>query len=106
MHLLEDFSESQVAETTHLGLSYLDHEESRVRQNSGDLLAHIVRLAKSIAVFDTVYAALIGLIKRDLARDPTAAELPENERVRQKIIDGQKTRGLSSKDIFPKRYYF
>ena len=100
VHLLPHFSDTQLEATYLLALSYLDHDESRVRQSSGELLATTVRLCQSPTVFSSVYHEVIALIKRDLARDPSAAELPQNERVRQKIIDGQKVRGLSSKDIF------
>ena len=37
---------------------------------------------------ESTYKRLVELIKRDLKRDPAAQELPENEKVRQKIIEG------------------
>ena len=37
---------------------------------------------------ESTYKRLVELIKRDLERDPAAQELPENEKVRQKIIEG------------------
>ena len=104
VHLLPDFSANQLSEVTRLALNHLDHDESRVRQNSGDLLANVAAHAASPpTLFLEIFDTLVGLIKRDLSRDPAADELPENEKVRQKIIDGQKTRGgggMSSKDIF------
>ena len=74
--------------------------ESRVRNSSGDLLAHT--LVRCPSHFDESYKVIIDLIKRDLSRDPSATELPENEKVRQKILDGQKIRGggKTSADIF------
>jgi len=91
VHLLPDFSANQLSEVTRLALNHLDHDESRVRQNSGDLLAHVAAHAASPpTLFLEIFDTLVALIKRDLSRDPTADELPENEKVRQKIIDGQK----------------
>ena len=49
---------------------------------------------------ESTYERLVELIKRDLERDPAAEELPENEKVRQKIIEGQQKRGKTSKEIF------
>ena len=37
---------------------------------------------------ESTYERLVQLITRDLERDPAAQELPENEKVRQKIIEG------------------
>ena len=46
------------------------------------------------------YDQLVELIVRDLKRDPGADQLPENEKVRQKIIEGQTKRGMTSEQIF------
>ena len=55
---------------------------------------------KNDDLFEAAYSKIILLIKRDLARDPSLADLPENEKVRQKIMEGQLARGQTSKDIF------
>ena len=48
----------------------------------------------------SAYNHLVELIVRDLKRDPGAEALPENEKVRQKIIEGQTQRGKTSEQIF------
>ena len=93
-------NETELKKLYDLSLFYLDHEESRVRQSSGDLLSSVVKIMDNTDFFESAYAKLILLIKRDLARDPSLAELPQNEKVRQKILEGQQARGQTSKDIF------
>lgn len=93
-------NETELKKLYDLSIFYVDHEESRVRQSSGDLLSSVVKVMKNDDLFEAAYSKLILLIKRDLARDPSLADLPENEKVRQKIMEGQLARGQTSKDIF------
>ena len=93
-------NETELKNLYDLSIFYVDHEESRVRQSSGDLLSSVVKVMKNDDLFEAAYSKLILLIKRDLARDPSLADLPENEKVRQKIMEGQLARGQTSKDIF------
>ena len=88
-----------------IGLEFLDHHESRVRQSAGVLISKGVKKMAQIGdeVFLKVYEQLIQLIIRDLARDAGAADQPENEAVRQKILEGQQARGISSK---VNKYFF
>ena len=82
-------NETELKNLYDLSIFYVDHEESRVRQSSGDLLSSVVKVMKNDDLFEAAYSKLILLIKRDLARDPSLAGLPENEKVRQKIMKGQ-----------------
>ena len=93
-------NETELKKLYDLSIFYVDHEESRVRQSSGDLLSSVVKVMKNDDLFEAAYSKIILLIKRDLARDPSLADLPENEKVRQKIMEGQLARGQTSKDIF------
>ena len=74
--------------------------ECRVRKESGELLTNCVKKLDDREKLESTYERLVELIKRDLERDPAAEELPENEKVRQKIIEGQQKRGKTSKEIF------
>ena len=63
-------------------------KECRVRKESGELLTNCVKKLDDREKLESTYKRLVELIKRDLERDPAAQELPENEKVRQKIIEG------------------
>ena len=81
-------------------LVLLDHDESRVRKQAGELMAKALGCLAEPAKTKSAYEQLVGLITRDLKRDPGADQLPENEKVRQKIIEGQAKRGMTSEQIF------
>ena len=51
-------------------------------------MTNCVKKLDDRAKLESTYERLVQLIKRDLERDPAAQELPENEKVRQKIIEG------------------
>jgi len=98
-NLLSVFSDFEQKKVFVLSLDFLDHVESRVRSSSAALLADLVVILGE-AQFFVAFGRILDLIKRDLARDPGQADLPQNEVVRQKILEGQKVRGLSSQEIF------
>ena len=79
----------------------MDHQEFRVRKESGELLAKTVqKLSDNNDKLASTYNKLVELIRRDLSRDPALAEMPENEKVRRKILEGQQVRGKTSEEIF------
>ena len=96
-NLLSVFSDFEQKKVFVLSLDFLDHVESRVRSSSAALLADLVVILGE-AQFFVAFGRILDLIKRDLARDPGQADLPQNEVVRQKILEGQKVRGLSSQE--------
>ncbi|CAG5080421.1 Oidioi.mRNA.OKI2018_I69.PAR.g9583.t1.cds [Oikopleura dioica] len=98
-NLLSVFSDAELKKVFVLTLDHIDHKESRVRSSSAALLADLVKKLGE-AQFFVAFGRILELIRRDLARDPGAADLPQNEVVRQKILEGQKSRGLSSQEIF------
>jgi len=100
VQLLNYCSEKQINLLYDLSFEHLDHQECRVRKESGELLTNCVKKLDDREKLESTYERLVQLIKRDLERDPAAQELPENEKVRQKIIEGQQKRGKTSKEIF------
>lgn len=100
VRLLDYCNEQQTSLLYDISLRHLDHQESRVRKESGELLTSCVLKLNQEEKLKSTYIKLVDLIKRDLKRDPSAEDLPENEKVRQKIVEGQEKRGKTSSEIF------